>query len=116
WHAAAMVEKDVRLAIQELEQVLVTVRLSVTEIIGSGGGETKGTQRMRRALTDLGWRRGKFQIKKTINAVERQSITHEIDDVKEIEGNHWSLKSSRTTKTRSSIGIWKPSSGYSQRA
>ena len=36
----------------------------------------------------MGWRKGKFQIKKTINAVERQSITHEIDDVKEIEGNH----------------------------
>jgi len=40
----------------------------------------------------LGWRKGKFQIKKTINAVERQSITHEIDDVKEIEGNHLVLE------------------------
>ena len=47
---------------------------------------------MRRALTDLGWRKGKFQIKKTINAVERQSITYEIDRVKEIEGNHLVLE------------------------
>jgi len=47
---------------------------------------------MRRALTDLGWRKGKYQIKKTINAVERQSITYEIDRVKEIEGNHLVLE------------------------
>jgi hypothetical protein len=85
-HAAAIFEKDFPIALHELEQVLLGVQIPITEIIGSGGGETKGTQRMRGALAGLGWHKGKFEIKKTINGVERQSISHEIDHVREIGG------------------------------
>ena len=85
-HACAILEKDFPTALAEIERVLSGFQIPITEIIGSGGGETKGTQRMRRALTELGWRKGKFEIKKTINDVQRQSISHEIDHVREIEG------------------------------
>jgi hypothetical protein len=85
-HACAILEKDFPSALAELEHVLSGFQIPITEIIGSGGGETKGTQRMRRALTELGWRKGKFEIKKTINDVQRQSISHEIDHVRQIEG------------------------------
>lgn len=91
-HAAAILEKDFPVALDELENVLQRVHVPITEIIGSGGGETKGTQRLRRALTEMGWRKGKFEIKKTINGIERQSISHEIDHVRELEGDHLALE------------------------
>jgi hypothetical protein len=91
-HAAAILEKDFPTALAELQRVLLHFQIPITEIIGSGGGETKGTQRMRRALTELGWRKGKFEIKKTINDVERQSISHEIDHVREIGGRYLVLE------------------------
>ena len=53
----------------------------IEEIIGSGGGETKGTQRLRRALHDHGWRKHKFEVQRTIDGVERESISHEVDHI-----------------------------------
>lgn len=49
-HAAAILEKDFPSALDELEQVLLGVRVPIEEIIGSGGGEAQGTQRIRHAL------------------------------------------------------------------
>jgi hypothetical protein len=43
-HAAAILEKDLPEALKELEQALSTLSIPITEIIGPGGGETKGTQ------------------------------------------------------------------------
>jgi hypothetical protein len=91
-HAAAIFEKDFPIALDELEQVLLAVQVPITEIIGSGGGETKGTQRIRRALAELGWNKKNFEIKKSINGVERQSISHQVDHVKEFNGNHLVLE------------------------
>jgi hypothetical protein len=91
-HAAAILEKDFAVAVHELEEVLLAFQVPITEIIGSGGGESKGTQRMRRALAQRGWRKGRFEIKKTINGIERQSISHEVDHVKEVEGDHLVLE------------------------
>jgi hypothetical protein len=54
-HAAAILEMDFPAALADVEQVLLSFEVPITEIIGSGGGETKGTQRLRKALTDLGW-------------------------------------------------------------
>lgn len=62
--------------------------IPITEIIGSGGGESKGTQRLRRALALHGWRKVCFEIKKTINGIERESISHEVDHVREFAGNN----------------------------
>lgn len=82
-HAQAILERDFPEALQDVEAVLSEVDVPITEIIGSGGGETKGTQRLRRALKDKGWEKKIFEIKKIINGVERESISHEVDHVKQ---------------------------------
>ncbi len=61
--------------------------MPITEIIGSGGGEAKGTQRLRRAFAAQHWVKVNFEIKKTINGVERESISHEVDHVRTFPGN-----------------------------
>lgn len=86
-HAEAILTHDFPVAVEELERVLTTVDIPITEIIGSGGGEAKATQRLRRALASLGWRKVCFEIKKTINGVERESISHEVDHVRLFAGN-----------------------------
>ncbi|MEP7247719.1 MAG: BglII/BstYI family type II restriction endonuclease, partial [Gammaproteobacteria bacterium] len=58
-----------------------------TEIIGSGGGEAKGTQRLRRALANQNWLKVCFEIKKTINDIVRESISHEVDHVRTFPDN-----------------------------
>ena len=84
-HAAAILERDFPTALREIEEVLSNLSIPVTEIIGSGGGETKGTQRMRHAFNDAGWRKFEFKIEKIINDVRREAISHEVDHVKEFD-------------------------------
>ena len=91
-HAAAILAGDFPAALEELDKALSTVEIPITEIIGSGGGETKGTQRMRHALSGLGWKKVHFEIKKTINGVERESISHEVDHAKEFNGKTLALE------------------------
>ena len=82
-HAAAILEHDFPGAVKDLEQALSGLSIPIAEIIGSGGGETKGTQRMRRAFNDVGWHKFTFEVKRIINGVEREAISHEIDHVKD---------------------------------
>lgn len=91
-HAAAILEKDFPGSLDDLEKVLANVKVPITEIVGSGGGETEGTQRMRRALNELAWQKHEFEIKKTIDGVERESISHEVDHVKNFEGKKLALE------------------------
>lgn len=84
-HAQAILGVDFPLVLQELASALEAFKIPVEEIIGSGGGESKGTQRLRRALTARGWRKTKFEIQKVINGVPRESISHEIDHVRSFD-------------------------------
>jgi len=97
-HAVAILDRDFPSALGELEAVLENFEIPITEIIGSGGGETKGTQRLRRALAAQGWRKTIFEIRKSIRfaeadsqfdpvQLERESTTHEIDHVKSFGGD-----------------------------
>ncbi|WP_186114415.1 BglII/BstYI family type II restriction endonuclease [Burkholderia gladioli] len=86
-HAAAILAADFPEALQELEGALLDIDIPITEIIGSGGGEAKGTQRLRRSLAARHWIKVNFEIKKSINNVERESISHEVDHVRAFEGN-----------------------------
>lgn len=81
-HARAILTVDFPQALAELEEVLSELTMPIEEIVGSGGGETKGTQRLRRALTVKGWVKTTFEIRKTINGRERESISHEVDHVR----------------------------------
>lgn len=81
-HAAAILDRDFPEALGDIQAVLAAVQIPILEIIGSGGGETKATQRLRRAFAALEWRKKVFEIKKIINGVERESISHEVDHAK----------------------------------
>ncbi len=97
-HAEAILDRDFNSAAGEIEDVLLNFDIPITEIIGSGGGETLGTQRLRRAFNQAGWRKCNFAIGKTIRVtqtggtgdavqLERASTTHEVDHVKAFTGN-----------------------------
>ena len=81
-HAGAILSQDFPEAMGEISTVLMAVDVPITEIVGSGGGETKGTQRMRRAFAEAAWRKKQYEIRKIINGVEKESISHEVDHVK----------------------------------
>lgn len=81
-HAEAILGVDFPGAADELERALLDATIPIEEIIASGGGEAKGTQRLRRALAALGWRKMNFVVQKVINGVPRESQSHEIDHVK----------------------------------
>ncbi len=81
-HAEAILTVDFPSVLDELAEVLGGLTIPIEEIIGSGGGETKGTQRLRRSLHAKGWRKRNFRIDKTINGVPRESISHEVDHVR----------------------------------
>ncbi len=49
-HAGAILERDFPTAIDDISSILSSFDVPITEIVGSGGGETKGTQRMRKAF------------------------------------------------------------------
>ncbi len=84
-HAEAVLNTDFPGAISELAGVLLPLRLPVSEIIGSGGGETKFTQRTRRSLTMMAWKKHIFQVDKVVDKVRRESTSHEVDHVRRYE-------------------------------
>jgi hypothetical protein len=86
-HAAAILEKDFPAAIDDIENVLSAMQIPILELIGSGGGETKATQRLRHAFALLEWHKKIFEIKKIINGVERESISHEVDHAKPFDND-----------------------------
>lgn len=87
-HAEAILKHDFPDVERELETALGDFHIPITEIIGSGGGEALGTQRLRRGLADLEWRKTNFELRKSINGVVRESISHEIDHVRFFPGEH----------------------------
>lgn len=92
-HAEAILKHDMSSAVDELEAVLMSVTIPVAELVYGGGGEGELTQRLRRALADTyGWSKHKFEIKKIVDGVEKESITHEIDHVKRFPGGTFALE------------------------
>lgn len=85
-HAKSILHGEFPQALDEIGAVLNAIELPITEIIGSGGGETKFTQRLRKSLAALGWEKHVFEIGKTIDGVPRESTSHEVDHVKRYLG------------------------------
>lgn len=84
-HAAAILAGDFPHAAAELEGALADLVLPITEIIGSGGGETKFTQRLRKSLAAMNWPKHIFEITKSVDGVPKESTSHEIDHVRRSE-------------------------------
>ena len=91
-HAEAIIEKDFPDAIFEIESALSNLSLPISEIIGSGGGETQMTQRLRRALAGTKWPKHNFEITKTVDGEVKESITHEIDHVRRFPNGTFALE------------------------
>ncbi len=81
-HAEAILTMDFPDVAAQLESVLLSSTIPIEEIVGSGGGETKGTQRLRNALAAHGWRKHNFIVTRIIDGVQREAQSHEIDHVK----------------------------------
>jgi hypothetical protein len=81
-HAKAILSVDFYEVGEQLEEVLLQSQIPIEEIIGSGGGETKGTQRLRNALRQRGWRKHKFNVQRIIDGIEREAQSHEVDHVR----------------------------------
>lgn len=82
-HSRGILSVDFPEALTELEAALSHLTIPIEEIIAGGGGEAKGTQRLRRALAALKWIKTTFDVKKIINGREREAVSHEIDHVRE---------------------------------
>lgn len=78
--------------VEQLETALLEVRLPITEIVGSGGGEAQLTQRLRRGFHQLGWRKRNIEMKKVVDGVEKESISHEIDHFLSLERGNFALE------------------------
>lgn len=83
-HAQAILGVDFPGAADELEAALLGASIPIEEIIAGGGGEAKGTQRLRRTLSNAGWRKMEFVVETRINGVARESQSHEVDHVREL--------------------------------
>ena len=91
-HAQAILGVDFSDVAAQLESVLLSSTVPIEEIIGSGGGETKGTQRLRNALAAHGWKKHNFVVQKIIDGVEREAQSHEIDHVKTFDAGTIALE------------------------
>ena len=85
-HAKAIVGVDFPQAVSELEAALSASTIPIEEIIAGGGGESKSTQRLRKALARAGWPKFTFTVEKRINGVPRESVSHEMDHVRTFPG------------------------------
>lgn len=82
-HAEAILKHDMPTAVDEIETVLSEANIPASEMVRGGGGEGLFTQRLRRRLSeDFDWTKHNFVVTKTVDGVERESISHEIDHVK----------------------------------
>ena len=92
FHADAILSNHFPEAVAELDEVISQTRLPITEIIGSGGGEAKVTQRLRRSLANHGWVKTKFKVEKRINDDVTYATSHEVDHVKTFESGRIALE------------------------
>jgi hypothetical protein len=81
-HAEAILKHDMPQAANDLDAILSQIEIPVIELAAGGGGEGKATQRMRKALAEAGWEKHRFEIRKIVDGVEKESISHEIDHVR----------------------------------
>jgi Restriction endonuclease BglII len=91
-HAAAILRHDMREATGELEKILMSFSIPVSELVFGGGGEGQGTQRLRKALTAQGWLKHTFEVKKSVDGNVRESASHEVDHVKVFSGSTIALE------------------------
>lgn len=91
-HARAILEVDFPEVEAELTDVLKGFKIPVVELIAGGGGETKGTQRLRYALTEKQWPKFHFHVERKINGKTLESQSHEVDHVRDLPAGRIALE------------------------
>jgi hypothetical protein len=92
-HAEAILSQDIPDAASELEAALESFSIPVIELVRGGGGEAEFTQRLRKDLTGTyGWVKHNFKICKTVDDRPTESISHEIDHVKNFSSGTCALE------------------------
>jgi restriction endonuclease BglII len=81
-HAEAILAVDFADELAELVRALTAFAIPAAELIGSGGGEARSTQRLRRVLAEQGWRKHRFELALTVDGRVKDAMTHEIDHVR----------------------------------
>lgn len=79
-------------ALKELKEVLLSTSIPIETLIRGGGGEAESTQHMRRSFNERGWYKKNIVIRKFIDEVEVESLSHEIDHVKSFSGSTFALE------------------------
>jgi hypothetical protein len=91
-HARAILEVDFPEVEAELTEVLKNFKIPVKELIAGGGGEAKGTQRLRNALAERRWPKFHFHVERKINGKLLESQSHEVDHVRELPAGRVALE------------------------
>ena len=78
-HAMAVLQRDFPVELDTFCGAVGEFRIDPEELIRGGGGESPFTQRLRKTLTEAGWRKRNVRIRKVVNGDEREAETHEID-------------------------------------
>jgi len=91
-HARAILSVDFPEVESELTEVLRDFKIPVTELIAGGGGEAKGTQRLRNALAERCWPKFHFHVERKINGQLLESQSHEVDHVRELPAGRVALE------------------------
>lgn len=81
-HAEAILAVDFPDETGELLRALDGLAIPAPELIGSGGGEARSTQRLRRVLAEQGWHKHRFEIALSVDGRLKDATTHEIDHVR----------------------------------
>ena len=84
-HVEAVLVEDFPDPLMELCEVLSEFSIADVELIQGGGGEANLTQRLRQALSRLGWNKRNIVISKIVDGEKRAGTTHEIDHVRKSE-------------------------------
>lgn len=83
-HAEAILSVDFPQEAAELVAGLAGFRLPAAELVASGGGEAPSTQRLRRRLSESGWRKHNFHIQTTLDGRPLgEGSSHEIDHIRQ---------------------------------
>lgn len=91
-HAGAILSVDFQEQVGELEDSLLDFSIPVEELVGSGGGEAKSTQRLRNRLYKEKWKKHTFDFKLIVDGRETVSTSHEIDHVRRTDGGVLALE------------------------
>lgn len=84
-HARAILNVDFPAALHEIQEVLLPLQIPVELLVRSGGGEAPFTGDLRRAFKDRSWNKHNFEIRKLIDGEPRESVSHEIDHVRQFD-------------------------------